>query len=454
MKTKLLNLCLFTILATALLSAQINRSESLTEPGKDQIDEISASEDTVAALISILNELAADWDDELFKHHCNSIINVIQTEESISEYELDFINLLYTSFSDPAVEWSASALTSYFERKRPLIISWTSPTDGIVSVAWLLLPENWDPNQTYPLYVRLHGLWDPYSNKIEYMTMNLRPQVTMNTTFEDGYSIFPWGRGNTWYQGIGETDVFEGISALENLVHIDPLKKYLTGFSMGGYGTWYIGQRSPEVWAALGVYAGALWYGGSAVLSPAAAEKLKDVPVYFVCGDYDILLSNNQTAYQYLVDAGNPNLFFTTFPGGHESLLVNWQNMYNCIRNFSNEDPTSVETIELVSEFSLYQNYPNPFNPITKIKYSIPTNPPSSPFIKGGSGEAEEASVILKVYDILGNEVATLVNERKSPGIYEVEFDGSNLASGIYFCKMTATGRNLFQKTQKLILLK
>lgn len=58
----------------------------------------------------------------------------------------------------------------------------------------------------------------------------------METTFEDGYLLFPWGRGNVWYEGIGETDVWESISALNELVKVDSTKKYLMGFSMGGYG--------------------------------------------------------------------------------------------------------------------------------------------------------------------------------------------------------------------------
>ena len=83
----------------------------------------------------------------------------------------------------------------------------------------------------------------------------------------------------------------------------------------------------------------------------------------------------------------------------------------------------------------LHQNYPNPFNPSTKIKYSI----------------INKAIVIIKVYDILGNEIKTLVNEEKTIGNYEIEFDGSNLASGIYLYRMQAGN---FSDTKKLILIK
>ena len=85
--------------------------------------------------------------------------------------------------------------------------------------------------------------------------------------------------------------------------------------------------------------------------------------------------------------------------------------------------------------FKLNQNYPNPFNPTTKIKYQIPT---------GGI-------VSLKVYDDLGREVTALVNEEKPTGSYVVEFDASNLASGVYFYKLQAEN---FIQTKKMILLR
>ena len=118
---------------------------------------------------------------------------------------------------------------------------------------------------------------------------------------------------------------------------------------------------------------------------------------------------------------------------------------------YSNE--IEVEVDFTPKEFVLYQNYPNPFNPTTKIKYSIPTPPSSSPLLKGRN---EVGFVSLKVYDVLGNEVATLVNEEKQPGVYEVEFDshsdeGQNLSSGIYFYTLKAGN---FISIKKMVLLR
>ncbi len=106
-------------------------------------------------------------------------------------------------------------------------------------------------------------------------------------------------------------------------------------------------------------------------------------------------------------------------------------------------NPTSVKNnTEIISEFKLEQNYPNPFNPTTTIKYSIPT---------GVALNGTVANVQLIIYDILGRDVATLVNKEQLPGNYEVKFDASNLTSGLYFYKIF-TGD--FVDVKKLILLK
>jgi hypothetical protein len=93
------------------------------------------------------------------------------------------------------------------------------------------------------------------------------------------------------------------------------------------------------------------------------------------------------------------------------------------------------EQVSVVSDFSLEQNYPNPFNPSTSIKFSIPTS----------------EFVTLKVYDVLGNEMATLVNEQKAPGTYEVRFEAGDLASGVYVYRLQAGN---FTQTRKLMLMK
>ncbi len=85
--------------------------------------------------------------------------------------------------------------------------------------------------------------------------------------------------------------------------------------------------------------------------------------------------------------------------------------------------------------YVLRQNYPNPFNPRTGVRFQVPG----------------VSDVKLTVYDILGREVVVLVNERKSPGTYEVSFDGNGLASGVYLYRLTAGS---FVQTRKMLVIK
>ncbi|GMU95220.1 T9SS type A sorting domain-containing protein [Ignavibacterium album] len=90
---------------------------------------------------------------------------------------------------------------------------------------------------------------------------------------------------------------------------------------------------------------------------------------------------------------------------------------------------------EIPTDFILAQNYPNPFNPNTKIQFSV----------------SKAQSVSLKVFDVLGNEIATLVNEELSPGVYQYNFDATNLSSGVYYYKLQSGS---YSETKKMILMR
>ena len=110
-----------------------------------------------------------------------------------------------------------------------------------------------------------------------------------------------------------------------------------------------------------------------------------------------------------------------------------------------------VETLHATSlptKCELYQNYPNPFNPVTTIKFAIPTSP-QIPLLTKERGSGDVATVT--VFDVLGRELATLVNEPKQPGTYEVQWDAAGYSSGIYFIKLTS---GQFSAIRKMILTK
>lgn len=105
--------------------------------------------------------------------------------------------------------------------------------------------------------------------------------------------------------------------------------------------------------------------------------------------------------------------------------------------------PVEENQIPIPSSFSLSQNFPNPFNPSTKIKFTVP----------------ELSNVIIKVFDVLGNEIETLVNEEKTSGTYEITWFAEELPSGVYFYQLRAvdpessSGQAIIQ-TKKMVLMK
>jgi hypothetical protein len=150
-----------------------------------------------------------------------------------------------------------------------------------------------------------------------------------------------------------------------------------------------------------------------------------------------------------------------------EEQSVNW---FDCLDNFQNKKAwcgasggriwyavyfvgISGNTNEIPGGFKLSQNYPNPFNPTTIINFSIPLLPARRIDNGGGRGVSEGWGVFvnLRIFDVLGREIQTLINEKLSAGTYEVDFDGTSLPSGIYFYKITAGD---FTDTKKMILAK
>ncbi len=129
---------------------------------------------------------------------------------------------------------------------------------------------------------------------------------------------------------------------------------------------------------------------------------------------------------------GDFNVFIDTSSKISGDVSV-YQPLLNLVENY----PTAVNesTSNIPEKYELFQNYPNPFNPTTTITYSLPKN----------------SFVTLTIYDLLGREVATLVNEEKHSGTYKVTWNAQNKPSGIYFYKITAGG---YSKINKMILLK
>ena len=137
---------------------------------------------------------------------------------------------------------------------------------------------------------------------------------------------------------------------------------------------------------------------------------------------------NKQDEGNFIFIAGRPYRFNSTASATNYDFIIN---------NWMNSTPTGAGDLEedAPRTFKLLQNFPNPFNPSTQITFSLP----------------ERSNVILKVFDILGKEIATLVNEQKSAGTYNVNFDASKLSSGVYIYTLQAGN---FIESYKMLLMK
>ena len=170
----------------------------------------------------------------------------------------------------------------------------------------------------------------------------------------------------------------------------------------------------------------------------------------------DSLYLSHYRAGVIVYDISNPSLpvevgHYDTYPGTNSTAYQGCWNVYPFLPSgniIASDISTGLYVLkvgqttsinhnntEIIDNYNLSQNYPNPFNPATKINWQSPVN----------------SWQTLKVYDVLGNEVVTLINEQQNAGTYQVDFDGSNLPSGVYFYKLEA---GEFVETKRMILLK
>ena len=135
----------------------------------------------------------------------------------------------------------------------------------------------------------------------------------------------------------------------------------------------------------------------------------------------------------FFIEAGKSNSYQLKFLGSERPFVLDWF-------QFVGESYTPTVSVDdhsraLIKSFTLEQNYPNPFNPTTQIKYSLPKN----------------GKVSLKIFNLSGKEITTLVDGIQTKGEYTVTFYGSNLATGVYFIQLKADN---FKQTRKMLIQK
>jgi len=221
----------------------------------------------------------------------------------------------------------------------------------------------------------------------------------------------------------------ESIDVIESLVNIDQWRKYLTGHSMGGFGTWYIACRTPNIWAAIGVHAGALWYGSDYWLTDDKIEMMSEMPVYFVVGTSDGLYDINLSTYNRLLEAGNSNVKFVSFNGGHDYLSANVEDMYLWLRDFVNYDYSGINSKGRESD-KLLKIFTNPVSENLVINFNV----------------EESNKVMLSIYDLYGRKINDLIDDFKLKGIYTLNWATNNNKPGVY-CLRYSCGDKVYTNT-------
>ncbi len=302
-------------------------------------------------------------------------------------------------------------------------------------------------------------------------------------TFKIGYAIS--SNGTNW-----DKYDFNPVFSASTIGNWDPLGVFSPSviFRNGIYHMWFTGHNGSEM--AIG-YATSVdginwnWYQGNPVLEGEPGKwdeeaghcEVLQIGGYFLMWYTGFKADTSSIGYAQSTDginwdkySGNPVL--TTVPNSWEQLAIDEPNvlydssyLHMWYSGFDSGNHSQIGyafeiTIDVnenqnnhLQGFKLYQNYPNPFNPSTKIKFTIPQTVILSPTV-GRINSTKNLST-LKVYDVLGNEITTLINEELLPGEYEVQFDsntldGWKLPSGVYYYQLKTSD---FNAVRKMILL-
>jgi enterochelin esterase-like enzyme len=336
-----------------------------------------------------------------------------------------------------------------------------STTVGVDRQTLIYTPPNYSEDKKYNVLYLLHGIggdereWYSYGSP-----QNILDNLYDDQKLEQMIVVFPNGRAMVNDDAGGDIFDPEKVEAFETfefdllndlIPFIDSNYPVLTGrenralagLSMGGGQSLNFGLAHLDTFAYVGAFSAAPNTKPPAQLVPNPAATADSIlQLWISCGTNDGLLFISQQTHDYLEQNNVPHIYNLVEGADHEWKVWKY-GLYHFSQLIFKQTATDVKKKGIIKAYNLSQNYPNPFNPVTKINYTLPL----------------EGFVTIKVYNLLGEEVATLVNEEKLMGKYEIKFNGSNLTSGVYIYKMSVSawpggqGR-VFSDTKKFILMK
>ena len=277
------------------------------------IDSISSQ------LYEKLSKLERNATDVLFSHHWKSLKTIFQTEYIVAEIEqgkrLETLQKTTKTLLNwlPEKEFPVAPIMS---GKNRLIYSFISERDQTLQPYALRLPKNWEKDKVYPLIVILHGHMGKNPSQLLFISGEFKTKLGDRSPAEyPAYMLEVYGRGNTYYQGIGDVDVFEAMEDVKSRFNIDEDRIYLTGQSMGGGGGWNIATRTPDVWAAVSLFCPAFY----PQKAPYLPENMEGLPVRFWYGGKDRIKYKTASlkSHEYLQSLGFDSEVHTTKDAGH-----------------------------------------------------------------------------------------------------------------------------------------
>jgi len=183
-------------------------------------------------------------------------------------------------------------------------LTFKSKIDDTFQPVLVKVPDDYTKKKSWPLLVVLHGLGDG-------------PIVV--PSIDSMVQIGPFARGDTWYKGIGEQDVFECIELAKQIFNVDPDRIYLAGFSMGGGGTFELGLKHPDIWAACVPVCGTMG-------NPDLVSNAKNLPFWINTGSQDRVVpaKYSKRAYDKAAELGFKHWKYTEYDGMGHSFWVDW----------------------------------------------------------------------------------------------------------------------------------
>jgi len=359
--------------ADGTLEARLTKAGQ-SQPTTQASNQLIIADTAAQQLCDRLDDLIAQAKHPLFLRHLRSVKAMVQAEwaratlykktnPALARETLGYLQNMLAGFRGKSADWQ-----SYLKDGLPLFMAYVSGRDGTLQWYTLTLPAGWDPDKSrddqaaYPMYFELHGAGNPHylnnaagqlgvgeakSGLLGYERPRTYAQIARK-----GYHVLPFGRGNSGYRDIGETDVWEAYNDAEKTVKIDPDRRYLYGFSMGGGGTWNLGSRTPDRWAAIAVLG-----MGVRVGDWGQAQNVAYLPIFTWGGEIDNIAYHDGAPkdiiarFAQTISQAGGSITASSTPGiGHNYTGEVQERSYNWLSQYTRKRPSKFSFVSDTEE--------------------------------------------------------------------------------------------------------